>query len=128
MTQPFQPGWREGGREGTAPVRQDGHGDAPSDTRDCAHVINAHVAADHRVRVDGHVLAELDARLDPRRCRIDDRHAGEHVRLVDAVAELPGDEGELDARVDPLHLPRDGSDVHRHRLAVLHEQADVSVT
>ena len=44
--------------------------------------------------------------------------------LVDPVAQLPGDEGELDARVDPLDLPRDGRSVDCDGLAVGDEQAE----
>src|SRR5205823_3356243 len=67
---------------------------------------------------------DLDVDLDPRRARVDDRHAGEHVSLVDPVSELPGHECELGARVDPLDLPRSLGGVHRDRLAVADEQAE----
>ena len=49
---------------------------------------------------------------------------GEHVRLVDAVAQRGGGRCELGARVDSLDLARIVGDVHRNRLAVLHEEAD----
>src|SRR5690349_2283335 len=42
--------------------------------------------AEDRERMDGRVRLELDARLDPRRLRVDDRHAGEHVFSVHARA------------------------------------------
>ena len=74
--------------------------------------------------MDRHVRLDLDAGLDPGRLRIDDRHAGEHVRLVDAVAQRGGGGGELDARVDPLGLDRVGRDVDRDGLAVGDEEPD----
>ena len=46
-----------------------------------------------------------------RSSRIDDRDAGEHVRVVDPVAQHGGRGGELDARVDALGLVGIGSDV-----------------
>src|SRR3954451_18430664 len=49
--------------------------------------LEADAAADHRVRVHDDVGLDLDVRLDPGGGRVDDRHAREHVRLVDAVAE-----------------------------------------
>ena len=55
---------------------------------------------------------------------IDDRDAGEHVRLVDAVAQRGGGGGELDARVHALGLDRVGRHVHGDVLAVLDEVAD----
>src|SRR3954454_2646313 len=82
------------------------------------------VAADHAVRVDRHVGLELDARLDPGRLRVDDRHPREHVLEVDPVAQLPGDERELRARVDPLDLPRDLGRMDGDRLPVGDEQAE----
>src|SRR5512132_444807 len=45
------------------------------------------VAPNDRERVDGHVRLDLDAGVDPRRLRVDDRHAGEHMGLIDAVAQ-----------------------------------------
>ena len=69
--------------------------------------------------MDVDVGLELDVGVDPRRLRVDDRHAGEHVRLVDAVAQHRRGVGELDARVDALGLARIGGDVDRDRLAVL---------
>ena len=85
---------------------------------------DANLAPDHREGMDRDIGLELDVRLDPGRPRIDDRHAREHVLRVDPVAELPGDERELDARVDALHLPRDGCGVDGDRLAVGDEQAE----
>src|SRR5215211_3523792 len=55
-------------------------------------------------RMDRGILLELDRRFDPRCGGIDDRHAGKHVLLVDAVAELCRGGGELDPRVDSLGL------------------------
>ena len=46
-----------------------------------------HVAPDDRERMDGDVGLDLDACLDPCRARVDDGDAGEHVRVVDPVAE-----------------------------------------
>ena len=73
--------------------------------------------------MDRRVGLELDVGLDPRRRRIDDRDAGEHVRLVDAVAEHGGGRGELGARVDALGLGGIGGDVRGDALAVLDEEA-----
>ncbi len=49
---------------------------------------------------------------------------GEHVLLVDPVAQLPRDERELDAGVDSLHLPGHGRGVDGDRLAVADEQPE----
>ena len=46
------------------------------------------------------------------------------MRFVDAVAQLGGGGRELGARVDPFHVGRFVGDVHRDRLAVLHEETD----
>ena len=73
--------------------------------------------------MDRHVGLELDLRLDPGRRRIDERDAGEHVALVDAVADHVGGSGELDAGVHALGLARVGRDVRGHGLAVLDEEA-----
>ena len=62
--------------------------------------------------------------LDPRRGRVDDRDAGEHVLLVDAVAEGGGDGGELGARVHAFGLERIVRELHGAGLAVGHEQAE----
>ena len=72
----------------------------------------------------GRVGLELDAVVDPRGVRVDDRDAGEHVRVVDPVAQDGGDLGELDARVDSLRLDGIRREVHGDRLAVLDEEAD----
>ena len=73
--------------------------------------------------MDRHVGLELDVGLDPGRRRVDDRDAGEHVALVDAVAEHRRGLGELGARVHALGLERVGGDVRGDRLAVLDEEA-----
>jgi hypothetical protein len=51
--------------------------------------------------VDDCVRLELDLRVDPGRQRIDDRRAGEHVPLVDAISKDRGCRGKLDPGVDP---------------------------
>src|SRR5262249_36505608 len=66
---------------------------------------NPDIAAEVAERLDRDVGLDLDVRLDPGRFGIDDRDAGEHVRLVDPVAQLRRDVRELDARVDALDLP-----------------------
>ena len=66
----------------------------------------------------GAVRLQRHRGLDPGRLRVDDRRAGEHVRLVDAAAELGPCGGELDPRVDAFRLGRVGRAVHGDRLAV----------
>src|ERR1022692_1335351 len=73
------------------------------------------VAPDDRERMDGDVRLDLDAGLDPRGAGIDDGDAGEHVHLVDPVAEGGRGGCQLDARVDPLHLERIGGKGDGHR-------------
>ena len=70
------------------------------------------------------VRLERHGRLDPGRARVDDRHPGEHVRAVDAVAQELAGERELDPRVDPLRLVRVGRDVHGDALTGVDEPAD----
>ena len=90
-------------------------------------VVGDHVGADSRpsptvfrprrtVNGPTGVGLELDDRLDPRRRRVDDRDAREHVRLVDPVAECGGGGGELDARVHALGSAVVGATA-RHALA-----------
>jgi hypothetical protein len=57
-------------------------------------------AAQHRERVTTAVGLEVTPGRSRRR-RVDDRHAREHVRLVDPVAEHGGGDGQLRPRVDP---------------------------
>ena len=71
--------------------------------------------------MDRRVGLELDVGLDPGRLRVDDRDAGEHVRLVDAVAKRSGRVGELGARVHALGLGGIGGDVRGDTLAVVDE-------
>src|SRR5690242_1896717 len=61
-------------------------------------------AAQDAEGVDRGVRLDLHLRIDPGGGGVDDGDAGEHVRLVDPVAERLGGERELRARVDPLHL------------------------
>ena len=75
-------------------------------------------AAEDGERMDRHVGLDLDRRLDPGGGRIDDRHAGEHVPLVDAVAQHGGRLRELDARVDAVGLAVVGGDVRADLAAV----------
>ena len=56
--------------------------------------------------------------------RVDDRDAGQHVRLVDPVAEGGCGERELGARVHALGLERIACELHGAGLAVGHEQAE----
>ena len=79
------------------------------------------LAAQNGERMDRRVGLELDLGLDPRRLRIDDRDAGEHVRLVDAVAKHGCRIGELGARVHALGLGGIGGDVSGDMLAILNE-------
>ena len=51
-------------------------------------------------RVNDRIGLELDLGVDPGRSGIDDRRAGEHVALVDAIAQDGGGGGELDPGVD----------------------------
>ena len=81
------------------------------------------LAAQNRERMDGRVGLELDVGLDPRRLRIDDRDAREHVRLVDAVAKRGGRLRELGARVHALGLGGIGGDVGGDTLAILNQMA-----
>ncbi len=73
---------------------------------------------DHRVGLDHGVG------VDPRARRVDDGDPGEHVRLVDPVAERGGRAGQLDSRVHALCLHRIVSLVHRDAVAVFHEERD----
>src|SRR5256886_3797981 len=61
---------------------------------------DARLAAEERERLDRRVRLELDRRIDPSGARIDDRHPGEHVRLVDAVSGLRRGRRQLHARGD----------------------------
>ena len=61
--------------------------------------------------MDDRVGLELDAGLDPGRGRVDDRHAGQHVRLVHPVAQHGRRRGELGTRVDPERCDRIRADV-----------------
>src|SRR5205085_2583039 len=72
-------------------------------------------------RRDVRILPDL--RVHPRRGRIDDRDAGEHVRLVDPVAKARRDERKLGTGVDTLDLPRDRRSVHGDHIAATDEQA-----
>ena len=54
---------------------------------------------------------------------VDDRHAGEHVLVVDPLAERGSGGGELDARVDALGLRRVGGDEHADAIAGGHDPA-----
>ncbi len=67
---------------------------------------------------------DLDVGLDPGRLRVDDGDAGQHVLLVDAVAECSGRFRELGAGVHALGLGRVGSDVGGDTLAILNEIDD----
>ncbi len=58
--------------------------------------------------MDGGVGLELDLCVDPGRLRVDDRDAGEHVPLVDPVAELGRGLRKLGARVDADEAARIG--------------------
>src|SRR5581483_6126917 len=72
---------------------------------------DSRAAAEDRERMDRRVLLDLDRRLDPRRRGIDDRDAGEHVLLVEAVAEDPSRLSELGPVVDPDRSLRLGAAV-----------------
>src|SRR5438477_2485961 len=85
---------------------------------------DANRSAEDAEGMDGDVRLDHHARVDPRRRRVDDGDAGEPVLLVDPVAERLGREGELGARVDPLHLERVRRRVHRNDLAVADEEAE----
>src|SRR5207302_2261915 len=85
---------------------------------------NGRSPAQHRERLDRRVRLDLHVRVDPRGGGIDDRDAGEHVRLVDPVAEARGDERELGTGVDPFDLPRDGGGVHGDGVAATDEQSE----
>ena len=61
-----------------------------------------------RVATDGHVD------VDPRRRRVDDRHAVAHVPLADPAVELAAERGELDPVVDALGLPEVVEHVRPH--------------
>src|SRR5439155_9465697 len=52
-------------------------------------------------RMDGRVRLDLDGGVDPRRRRVDDGHAREHVPLVEAVAKDRRGTRQLGAVVDP---------------------------
>src|SRR3954447_1147823 len=73
--------------------------------------------------VNRRVGLELDARLDPRRDGIDDRRAGEHVPLVDPVAQHGRGSRKLDARVHALDLERIGGEMSGDDLTVVREIA-----
>ena len=66
---------------------------------------------------------DLDVGLDPGRRGIFDRHAGEHVSQVDAVAQDTSSIGKFGPRVD-TGLERLGGDADRDLVAVSDEQAD----
>jgi hypothetical protein len=70
--------------------------------------------------MDRRVRFQLHRGLDPGRGGVDDRHAGEHVRLVDAIAKLRGCGGELDPRVHAFGVAGRGL-VGRDARALLHE-------
>ena len=91
---------------------------------DLGAALDAHAAADHRERVHDDVGLDLDAGLDPRRRRVDDRDAGEHVLLVDPVAQRGGGKRELDAGVHALGLERVVGELHGAGLTVGDEQAE----
>src|ERR687887_153346 len=52
----------------------------------CGTFGHARLAAQNSEGMDGGVGLELDLRVDPRRLRVDDRHAREHVFFVHARA------------------------------------------
>ena len=58
-------------------------------------------------------VCERHARLDPGRRRIDDRRTGQHVRLVDAIAQHCGCDGKLRASVDSQRCEGVGADPGR---------------
>ena len=66
---------------------------------------------------------DLDVGLDPGGRRVFDRHAGEHVSQVDAVAQDTSSIGKFGPRVD-TGLERLGGDADRDLVAVADEQAD----
>ncbi len=75
-------------------------------------------------RLNRHIGGDLDLGFDPGGGGVDDRHAGEHVPAVDAVAEPGGDDRELDARVHALDLEALVGAVHRDERAGGDEQPD----
>jgi hypothetical protein len=64
---------------------------------------------EHGERMDHDIRAEADLGVDPGRHRVHDRHACEHVCLVDPVAQDGRGERELDAVVDPDRRDRVGA-------------------
>jgi hypothetical protein len=73
-------------------------------------------AADHGERMDGDVRLDLDRRLDPRRLRVDDRHAREHVRVVNPAPKARGGVRDVDPGGDNVR-PSIRRDVRRDLLA-----------
>ena len=76
-------------------------------------------APQNRERVHDRLRLEQDGRLDPRRGGIGDRHARQHVREVDPVAQRGAGSGKLHAGVHALRLVRVGRNVRRDSLASL---------
>ena len=86
---------------------------------------DARRAADDRERMDDRVGLEHGVGVDPGRRRVDDRHAGEHVRLVDPVAELRPRPPRAPTRVfTPSVSIGISSLVHRDPLALRDEERD----
>ena len=83
-------------------------------------------AGDDGPRLDPRIRLDLHARVDERARRVDDRHPGAHVTIVDVVAQAPLGGRERDAvvdavrqlgirRVDDRH-PSPGADRERHEI------------
>ena len=79
---------------------------------------DAGAAAQERARLDHRVAADLDAGVDQRALRIDDRHAGERVLALDAGLGQRAHAGELDAAVDAERERRVRDHVGGDELAV----------
>ena len=101
-----------------------------------AAVADVRMRADHRVlrddgraledrpRLDAGVLADLDAGIDPRRRRVDDRHPVAHVHLGDAPSHPLLGRRERDAVVDADRLGRVVGDDKRRGPAVARGDTD----
>jgi hypothetical protein len=74
--------------------------------------------------MDDRVRFEHGVGVDPGRLRVDDRHAGQHVRFVDPVSERSGCGSQLCSCVHTLGLHRISSLVHRNTPSVRDEERD----
>ena len=111
----------EGPNVGTGPDAGVDGDDVRADVRPG---LDARLAAEHREGLDDRVGLDRDGGVDPRRRRVDDRDAGEHVGAVRAVAQERRRLGQVGAGVDPERRGRVRMAVADHRAAGSDERAD----